>query len=164
MKLKKSGDFIDLQLEMWRILWIFFPKIIWTMLLSPNKFHKMAKICQKKITGVKDCAIKFWLWTWNQFVCVCVWQWPEIWVCFLFSQNFAVQLSNHVIWVPWFLMILVELVRFFTLLFSVASQASYVAPTKSGPEQIMLEGRFPVWVRSPDKTPLDGVPKPEENP
>jgi hypothetical protein len=36
MKRKKSGDFIDLQLEMGRILWIFFPKIIWTMLLSPG--------------------------------------------------------------------------------------------------------------------------------
>ncbi len=109
---KNIFHFINLQLEMWRILWIFFPKIIWTNLESIS------------------C------------VCVCMWQQLEIWVCFLFSQIFAVQLSNHVIWVPWLLMILVELVRFFTLLISVASQANYVAPTKSGPEKIMLQGRF----------------------
>ncbi len=31
---KNIFHFIDLQLEMWRILWIFFPKIIWTNLES----------------------------------------------------------------------------------------------------------------------------------
>jgi hypothetical protein len=47
---KKSDDFIGLQLKMWQILPKKIPKIPWTMLLGPNFFTKMAKICHKKIT------------------------------------------------------------------------------------------------------------------
>jgi hypothetical protein len=95
------------------------------MLLGPNKFHKMAKVCHKKKSQFCVC------------VCVCDnnWRFESV---FYFLKCFAVQLSNHVIWVPWFLMILVELVRFFTLLISVAPEANYVAPTKSGPQQIIM--------------------------
>jgi hypothetical protein len=46
--------------------------------------------------------------------------------------------------VPWFLMILVELIKIFTLLIWVASQANDVAPTKFGPEQINVVREVPV--------------------
>jgi hypothetical protein len=46
---KKIDDFLGLQQEMWQILWNFFEKILWTMLLGPKFFQRMPKICLKKI-------------------------------------------------------------------------------------------------------------------
>jgi hypothetical protein len=46
--LLKNSNIIDIQLEMWQILPKTIQKFLWTMLLNPKFFHKMAKIHHQK--------------------------------------------------------------------------------------------------------------------